>query len=119
MLYLSGVIVAGAIGFIAILRLKRIEGKLDMNQFQGHIYEHPKIALVFLISCLGLAGFPITPTFVGEDLIFSHIHEDQIFLAFFVALSFIIDGLALIRIYARVFLGPHSKTYHQIAKRSS
>ncbi len=118
-LYLSGVVIFGIIGFIAILRLKRIEGKLDMNQFQGHIYEHPKIALVFLISCLGLAGFPITPTFVGEDLIFSHIHEEQIFLAFFVALSFIIDGLALIRIYARVFLGPHSKTYHQIAKRSS
>jgi formate hydrogenlyase subunit 3/multisubunit Na+/H+ antiporter MnhD subunit len=118
-LYLSGVVFFGIVGFIAILRLKRIEGKLDMNQFQGHIYEHPKIALVFLISCLGLAGFPISPTFVGEDLIFSHIHEDQIFLAFFVALSFIIDGLALIRIYARVFLGPHSKTYHQIAKRSS
>lgn len=118
-LYLIGVVVFGFIGFIAVLRLKRIEGKLDMNQFQGHIYEHPKIALVFLISCLGLAGFPITPTFVGEDLIFSHFHQDQIFLAFFVALSFIIDGLALIRIYARVFLGPHSKTYHQIAKRSS
>lgn len=118
-LYLSGVIAAGVVGYIAISRLRRLEGKLDMNQFQGHSYEHPRIALVFLLACLGLAGFPITPTFVGEDLIFSHIHEDQFFLACFVALSFIIDGLALIRIYARVFLGPHIKTYHQVAKRSS
>jgi hypothetical protein len=27
--------------------------------------------------------------------------------------------LATMRIYARVFLGPHVKNYHQIAKRSS
>jgi formate hydrogenlyase subunit 3/multisubunit Na+/H+ antiporter MnhD subunit len=68
---------------------------------------------------LGLSGFPITPTFIGEDLIFSHIHENQVVLASFVALSFIIDGLAIMRIYARVFLGPHIKNYHSIAYRSS
>ena len=51
---------------------------------------------MFLVSCLGLAGFPITPTFIGEDVIFSHIHEDQPILALFVALSLIIDGLAII-----------------------
>jgi hypothetical protein len=27
--------------------------------------------------------------------------------------------LAMIRIYSRVFLGPHAKTYHEIAYRSS
>lgn len=118
-LYLSGIVAAGIVGYFAIQRLKKFEGEIDLNRFQGHAYEHPKIALVFLFACLGLAGFPITPTFIGEDLIFTHIHEDQIFLAFFVALSLIIDGLALIRIYARVFLGPHIKTYHQVAKRSS
>jgi hypothetical protein len=52
-------------------------------------------------------------------LIFSHIHENQVVLASFVALSFIIDGLAIMRIYARVFLGPHIKNYHSIAYRSS
>ena len=71
------------------------------------------------MACLGLTGFPITPTFIGEDLIFSHIHEDQYVLALFTTLSFIIDGLALVRIYARVFLGPHIKTYHETPYRSS
>jgi formate hydrogenlyase subunit 3/multisubunit Na+/H+ antiporter MnhD subunit len=66
-----------------------------------------------------MAGFPITPTFIGEDLIFSHIHADQVVLAAIVALSFVLNGLALIRIYARVFLGPHVKTYHEIAYRSA
>jgi formate hydrogenlyase subunit 3/multisubunit Na+/H+ antiporter MnhD subunit len=83
------------------------------------VYEHPKITAVFLLACLGLAGFPITPTFIGEDLLFSHIEEHQFALAALASLSFIIDGIALIRIYSRVFLGPHYKTYHEVAKRSS
>ncbi len=33
--------------------------------------------MVFFLCCLGATGFPITPTFIGEDLIFTHIHEDQ------------------------------------------
>jgi NADH-quinone oxidoreductase subunit L len=90
-----------------------------MRQFHGHSYRHPKIAFTFLICCLGVSGFPITPTFIGEDLIFTHIHEHQYILAFFTALSFIIDGLAIIRIYARVFMGPHSKSVYEMAYRSS
>ena len=47
------------------------------------------------------------------------IHEDQVVLAFFVSLSFIIDGLSIIRVYARVFLGPHVKSVYEMAYRSS
>ncbi len=118
-LYLSGVVVAGILGFLCLRRLKSFENSIDLDQFHGHSFDHPKIAFIFLISCLGLAGFPITPTFIGEDLIFSHIHEDQPVLALFVALSFIINGLAIIRIYARVFLGPHVKSIYDMAYRSS
>jgi NADH:ubiquinone oxidoreductase subunit 5 (subunit L)/multisubunit Na+/H+ antiporter MnhA subunit len=118
-LYLSGIIVAGIVGYICLERLKRLEFAIGLNQFHGHAYKHPKIALVFLIACLGLTGFPITPTFIGEDLVFTHIHEDQALLAFFISLSFVIDGLSIIRIYARVFLGPHAKSVYEMAYRSS
>jgi NADH-quinone oxidoreductase subunit L len=118
-LYLSGVFVSGILGYICLQRLKSHEGNIDLDQFHGHSYKHPMIGFVFLVSCLGLAGFPITPTFIGEDVIFTHIHEDQVFLASFVALSFILDGLALIRIYARVFLGPHMRSQYEMAYRSS
>ncbi len=118
-LYLSGILVAGAIGFITLRRLRKLEGSIDLDQFHGHSYKHPKIALVFFLCCLGVTGFPITPTFIGEDLIFTHIHEDQALLALFTALSFILDGLSIIRIYARVFLGPHVKSVYEMAYRSS
>jgi NADH-quinone oxidoreductase subunit L len=119
-LYLSGIVVAGLLGYVCLVWLRSIENNsIDLDQFHGHSYKHPGIAFIFLISCLGLSGFPITPTFIGEDLVFSHIHEDQSLLAFFVSLSFIIDGLAIIRIYARVFLGPHVKSVYEMAYRSS
>lgn len=119
LLYLSGIVAAGVLGFVVLSRLKRFEGNIGLDQFHGHSYVHPKLSFVFLVSCLAATGFPITPTFVGEDLIFTHIHEDQVLLAFFVSLSFIIDGLSIIRIYARVFLGPHVKSVYEMAYRSS
>jgi len=117
--YIIGVIIAGGLGYVCLYRLRQSEGSIGLDKFHGHSLKHPKIAFLFLIACLGLAGFPITPTFIGEDLIFSHIHEYQLLLAFFVSLSFIIDGLAIFRIYARVFLGPHVKSEYDMAYRSS
>jgi NADH-quinone oxidoreductase subunit L len=106
LLYLSGILFSGVLGIFCIQQIKNIDPKADLNKFHGYSTPHPVLAFVFLIACLGLAGFPITPTFIGEDLIYSHIHVNQLLLALLVALSFIIDGLAIIRIYARVFMGP-------------
>jgi NADH:ubiquinone oxidoreductase subunit 5 (subunit L)/multisubunit Na+/H+ antiporter MnhA subunit len=116
-LYLSGIMVAGLIGYLCLQRLFQQEGKISLNRFQGLSESHPNIALIFLLACLGLTGFPITPTFIGEDLIFSHIHEDQFILAGIVSLSFILDGLAIIRIYARIFMGPNYRTHAEFSNR--
>jgi NADH:ubiquinone oxidoreductase subunit 4 (subunit M) len=118
-IYLSGITVAGILGFLCLIWLKRTEGSIHLDQFHGHAYRHPRLAAVFLLCCLGASGFPITPTFIGEDLMFSHIHEDQALFALMVSLSFIIDGLSIMRIYARVFLGPHVKSQYEMAYRSS
>ncbi len=119
LLYLSGIVLSGAVGWAALHWLKKQDYGIDLDQFHGHVYQYPRTALLFFLAAVGLTGFPITPTAIGEDLLFSHIHENQMLLATFVSLSLIIDGLAAIRIYARVFLGPHVKTYHEVAHRSS
>ena len=118
-IYLSGVIVAASIGYFLLNSIKRKEGKLDLNNFYGLGYDYSKRAFAFLLCALAVSGFPITPTFIGEDLIFSHIHEDQIALSLIVSISLIIDGLALVRIYARTFMGPHYKKNHEVADRAS
>lgn len=118
-MYLGGVIVSALVGHICINRLKKEEGEVNLDKFHGYVRKHPRIASIFLLACLGVTGFPITPTFIGEDLMFSHIHENQVFLALFVSMSLIIDGLAIVRIYARVFLGPYVKSMYEMGYRSS
>lgn len=120
LIYLSGVMGFGILGYLILEYLRKKEPEyFDLNQYYGHIYEYRKLALVFLIATLGLMAFPISPTFIGVDLLFSHIHEDQYLLAFFDSASFIIGGIALIRIYSRLFLGPYIKNYHEKALKSS
>jgi NADH-quinone oxidoreductase subunit L len=118
-LYLSGIVVAGFVGYFSLHKLMKQENGISLNQFSGHSYEHPRFALLFLVAALGVTGFPITSTFVGEDLLYSHIHSNQIILAIFVSQSFIIGGIAAIRIYARIYLGPHCKSYHELPYKSS
>jgi formate hydrogenlyase subunit 3/multisubunit Na+/H+ antiporter MnhD subunit len=72
-----------------------------------------------MLASLGMAGFPITPTFIGEDLILGHVQEHQFGLTLLISLGLILDGLAVFRIYARLFLGPHEKGYHEVAYKSS
>lgn len=118
-IFVSGVLLSGLVGYACLGQLKTLESGVDLKEHQGHIYEHPGQAFVFLLACLGLMGFPITPSFLGIDLIFTHIHTDQIVLAFILAVSFIIVGLSLVRIYSRVYLGPHVKTYHETPLNNS
>jgi NADH-quinone oxidoreductase subunit L len=118
-IYLSGIIVTGLLGILVLRKLQQLEGPLNLNRFYGHAFEHKKLALVFLVACLGMAGFPITPTFIGEDLLFSHIGEQQVLLAFILATSFVLSGISLMRIYGKLFYGPHIKTYHGTALKAS
>lgn len=119
LLYLSGVIVGGLVGYWCLFQLRKSERYIGLGQFHGHIQRHSGIGIAFLLASLGLAGFPITPTFVGEDLVFSHIHQNQILLALLVSLGCILNGIALMRIYARVFLGPNMRSQYELTYRSS
>lgn len=105
-IYLSGVLISGSIGMLCLAYLKQKERIVTLNTFYGFAVPYPRMAFIFLLSCLGLAGFPITSTFVGEDLIYTHIHANQFILAGSVSLSLIADGITLIRMYARLFMGP-------------
>lgn len=119
LIYFSGEIGAFILGWFALYKVQSIENSVNLNAFHGHVYEHPRYALAFLLSALTMIGFPISPTFLGYDLLFSEIETDQTFLLVISSITFIVLELAVLRIYARVFLGQHVKTYHEIAFRSS
>ncbi len=117
--YLSGSIAATVLGIYCLLKIKAIDNNIQLNQFHGYVYERPVLAFLFLISCFALVGMPFTPTFIGIDILFSHIHKREWVLILMTALSFIFVELSVVRMYARIFLGPHKKSTHALAYRSS
>ncbi len=118
-IFLSGILLSSVVGFWVIQKLKKSNKSISLNDFHGHTQEHPRLAFLFLLASLGLAGFPITPTFIGEDLMLGHIEENQYVLVFLITLNLILDGLVIFRIYSRLFLGQHKSAYHEFAYRSS
>ncbi len=77
------------------------------------------MANLFLIACLGFVGMPFTPSFIGIDLMFSHIDKNEFILIILTSLNFLVLEISVLRIYARLFLGPSKKKTHPIAFISS
>jgi NADH-quinone oxidoreductase subunit L len=119
-LYLSGVVPASIGGGILLYRLTRQpDFPRDLNQYHGRIRQYPVHSVWFLLFSLGLMGFPVSLSFIGEDLIFSHIEAGEVFMAGALSLGYVISGISLIRIYARVFLGPDSSQNYSVPLKSS
>lgn len=119
MLYLSGVILAGGVGHYCLHKLNIEEPIHDLAGHYGYIYEHPKLGMGFLFAGLAIAGFPISPTFIGLDIVYSNMHKGEFFLPITIAFTLIFIEISAIRLYSRVYLGPHVKLYHPVAFRSS
>ncbi len=119
MMYASGVLLAALVGYACLNRIYQIDKDISLNKFHGYVYEQKGTAILFLLAAVGLLGFPITAAFIGIDVLFTHIHADQVALITLTALCFLFVELAAIRIYCRVFLGLHKKLNHPVAFRSS
>ncbi|MBK7690709.1 MAG: hypothetical protein IPJ31_06185 [Bacteroidetes bacterium] len=119
LIYFSGLFASGILGVSILYRLRKLEPHLGLDDFYGSIYRHPGLAGIFLVACLAFVGLPFTPSFIGLDLLYSHIDHDEYVLVAFLTIAFLVLELAVLRIYARLFLGPDKKQTHPIAYRSS
>jgi NADH-quinone oxidoreductase subunit L len=118
-IYLTTTISAAVLGLFCLHNTYHLDKDINLNNYHGYVQERPDLAIVFLICCMALVGFPFTPTFIAIDLMFTQIHDHQYTLVAFTGLGFIFLELAALRIYARVYLGQHKKHTHPIAYRSS
>lgn len=119
LIYVCGLFMAALLGIFVIIKLKSYETQINLNGFYGHINQHPKLGFWFLIACLAFVGLPFTPSFIGLDLMYSHIDHEEYTLITLITVSFLVLELSVLRIYARLFLGPSKKNTHPIAYRSS
>ena len=101
-IYLSGIFIASIMGII-VLRYIQKQHNIRLNHHWGLFQFFPKLSVFFLVISLMMTGFPITPTFLGEDLMFTHLQTNEPLLASIIALTLIIDGLVIVRMYSRLF----------------
>jgi NADH-quinone oxidoreductase subunit L len=118
-MYGAGVLVAYILGRVCLQRTHAIDKDTQLDQYHGYVYEGKQTALFFLLSAVGLLGFPITSAFIGIDVFFTYIPSAAPLLITLMALCFIFIELAAIRIYLRIYCGPHKKLDHPVAFRSS
>ncbi len=118
LLFLTGIAVAYLIGVLCLKLLDRT-AQLNLMEYHGYMYEHPILGNVFFVACLALMVFPITPSFIGEEVLLSLVHTNHGALVAIFAFGYVLSGVCVMRLFAKVFFGPHKKTYHEIAYRSS
>jgi NADH-quinone oxidoreductase subunit L len=120
MWYFSGLIPSFLLGLVCLFWLKKKEpNTFHLVQYQGLGASYPRLSGFFFLATLGASGFPITPMFIGEDLLLSHIELVHPGLALIFALVYFGNGIVLIRHYARLFLGPDAQQVPQQALMTS
>jgi NADH:ubiquinone oxidoreductase subunit 5 (subunit L)/multisubunit Na+/H+ antiporter MnhA subunit len=117
--YASGVLLAFLLGYYCLQRIKAIDNDISLNQFHGYVYEQNTTGFLFLVSAMGMLGFPLTAAFIGIDVLFTYVESNQIALIILMALCLIFIELSAFRILLRIFFGPHKKLNHPVAFRSS
>lgn len=87
-----------------VCKNKKIDNDISLNQFHGYVYEQNTTGFLFLVSAMGMLGFPLTAAFIGIDVMFTYVHSNQLALIILLALCLIFIELSAFRILLRIFL---------------
>jgi NADH-quinone oxidoreductase subunit L len=118
-MYGVGVMAAFVAGHICLWYLEASGESTALRDYHGSIYAFKKLGHVFFIICLLFMAFPISPSFLAQDILLSFIpgsHAVQIVLF---CMAYLIMGVSIMRLYTKVFFGPHKTSHHEIAYKSS
>ena len=119
LLYELGILIPFITGSVCLTHLSK-EGETSLLfDFSGHVYEYPRVAFIFLMACLIIMVFPVTPMFLIQEMLLSAIPLNSVVLIVLFGVSYLFGGISIMRLYTKVFLGPHKKRYHEVAAKSS
>lgn len=106
LLFLSGIIPFWFLGRIVIGWMDRTDSFSD-NPFMFRAMDErlPVAALLFFLCFLGMVGFPLWPSFIGQDLILYHVSAEHAWMAPLVTLSLVLNGISASGTYMRLCAG--------------
>lgn len=118
-LYCGGVVVAYVLGRVCLQFLGRKGQQSDLRGYQGAMYRFTNLGNLFFILTLLFIAFPISPSFLAQDILLSSIPGSHIVQTALFCFSYVLVGVSAMRLYVKVFFGPHRASYHEKAYRSS
>ncbi|MCX7098037.1 MAG: proton-conducting transporter membrane subunit [Methylococcales bacterium] len=109
-IFASGIIPAWLLGVVVLAKLLKNENFAESPfVYRAMAETQPRLSLLLFLSFLGLVGFPISPAFLGEDLLLSHASSHDPWFALPITLSFVINGIAAARVFQRLCMGRPSE----------
>lgn len=119
-MYSAGVALAFIAGHICLWYVRvRANETLELGDYHGLIYSFKKLGNLFFVVCLLFMAFPLSPSFLGQEILVSSIPDSQAFQVALFCLTYLLAGVAVMRLYIKVFFGPHKGSQHEIAYKSS
>ena len=104
--FMSGIAPSWLLGFWVLRKMLKSENfSANPFMYRAMAETQPKLSLLFFLSFLGLIGFPITPAFIGEDLLLSHASAHHPWFALPITIAFVVNGIATARIFLRLCMG--------------
>lgn len=105
-IFLGGILGAWLLGLWVIRRMEQCHPAGDNPfQFRGMDEWRPGLALLLLLAFLGLVGFPLTPAFLGQDLLLYHVSGEHAWLAPLITVALVLNGISLSGVYMRLCAG--------------
>lgn len=106
LLFLSGIIPFWLLGRVVIGWMERFN-VFSENPFMFRAMDErsPVAALLFFLCFLGMVGFPLWPSFIGQDLILYHVSSEHAWMAPLVTLSLVLNGISASGAYMRLCAG--------------
>ena len=105
-IFASGILPAWILGLIVLAKLLKNDNFAEAPfAYRALAETQPTLSLLLFLSFLGLVGFPISPAFLGEDLLLSHASSHAPWFALPITIAFVINGIAAARVFQRLCMG--------------
>lgn len=88
--------------------VEAIEQKLhtrNINELGGLAIKSPRLAIAFLLVCLGNIGFPLTSGFIGEFMMFAGLLQYSVWMMVVAGLAIILVAIYILRMLQKVIFG--------------
>jgi len=118
-MYGAGVTVAFLLGHACLWYLQIRGESLTLKEYHGSMSAFRNLGHIFFILCLLFMAFPISPSFLGQDILLSLIPGSHVLQIALFGIAYLVMGVSIMRLYVKLFFGPYKTSYHEIAYRSS